>query len=366
VSTSPETLAPRPTVRRMRGSTLRWTGTTSITVVTVALFLLSWAIAPGTISVSAMDSLLPFAGILAIAALGQTIVIMLRGIDLSLPGTMTVAALVGSQYANTHAGGIFAAMVLMAIISVAVGTVNGISIAVFSVTPLVATLATNTILLGAALAYTGGVPARAPKDVADFALSKTLAISNTAWLAVLLLVVTMFVTVRTVWGRRVIAVGANEVTARASGVRVVQIKISGYIAAALCYSGAGILLAGYVNTPNINAGTSFLLPAISAVVLGGTTLTGGRGNLLGTAIGALFLSQLTQLVLSLGAPSSTQLLVQAGIIAVAVSVQQVDFGRPSGLTRSRRRTSGDQLNGTHPPTPNLSNRTPTTRPKSKS
>nr|WP_271211811.1 ABC transporter permease [Rhodococcus wratislaviensis] len=301
-----------------------WNGTSSVIAITVALFLFSWLIAPGSISGSAIDSLLPFAGILAIAAIGQTIVVMLKGIDLSLPGMMTLAALVSSQYAQDH-GSILAALLVVAAIAAVVGLVNGIVVSAFSVTPLVATLAVNAVLMGAALAYSGGTPTRAPQSVSDFALEKTVGVSNTVWLAVLLMIVTVFATGRTAWGRRVVAVGSNERTARAAGVRTSRIKISGYVAAALCYSGAGVLLAGYVSTPNTNAGTSYLLPAIAAVVVGGTALTGGRGNIIGTAVGALFLSQLTQLVLSLGAPSSTQFLVQAVVIAVAVGAQQLDL-----------------------------------------
>ncbi|MDJ0415960.1 ABC transporter permease [Rhodococcus opacus] len=301
-----------------------WNGTSSVIAITVALFLFSWLIAPGSISGSAIDSLLPFAGILAIAAIGQTIVVMLKGIDLSLPGMMTLAALVSSQYAQDH-GSILAALLVVAAIAVVVGLVNGIVVSAFSVTPLVATLAVNAVLMGAALAYSGGTPTRAPQSVSDFALEKTVGVSNTVWLAVLLMIVTVFATGRTAWGRRVVAVGSNERTARAAGVRTSRIKISGYVAAALCYSGAGVLLAGYVSTPNTNAGTSYLLPAIAAVVVGGTALTGGRGNIIGTAVGALFLSQLTQLVLSLGALSSTQFLVQAVVIAVAVGAQQLDL-----------------------------------------
>ncbi|MDI9948001.1 ABC transporter permease [Rhodococcus sp. IEGM 1305] len=301
-----------------------WNGTSSVIAITVALFLFSWLIAPGSISGSAIDSLLPFAGILAIAAIGQTIVVMLKGIDLSLPGMMTLAALVSSQYAQDH-GSILAALLVVAAIAVVVGLVNGIVVSAFSVTPLVATLAVNAVLMGAALAYSGGTPTRAPQSVSDFALEKTVGVSNTVWLAVLLMIVTVFATGRTAWGRRVVAVGSNERTARAAGVRTARLKISGYVAAALCYSGAGVLLAGYVSTPNTNAGTSYLLPAIAAVVVGGTALTGGRGNIIGTAVGALFLSQLTQLVLSLGAPSSTQFLVQAVVIAVAVGAQQLDL-----------------------------------------
>ena len=167
----------------------------------MALFVFSWLIAPGSVSGSAIDSLLPFAGILAIAAIGQTIVVMLKGIDLSLPGMMTLAALVSSKYAADH-GSILAALVVVAVLAVVVGVVNGVVVSVFSVTPLVATLAVNAILMGAALAYSGGTPTRAPQSVSDFALEKTLGVSNTVWLAVALMIVTVFATGRAAWGRR--------------------------------------------------------------------------------------------------------------------------------------------------------------------
>jgi ribose transport system permease protein len=317
--------SPITPTRFATGPRLRWPASTPVCVVTVALFVLSWIIAPGSVSRSSIDSMLPFAGILAIAAVGQTLVVMLRGIDLSVPGMMTLGALVSSQFAAEHGNNVLAALVVVAIIGILVGILNGIVVTVFSVTPLVATLAVNSGLVGAAIAYTGGTPTRAPDAVAAFSLDKTIGVSNTVWLAIALVCVTAVAASKTVWGRRLVAVGSNERTARSAGVRVTAVKISGYVAAALCYAGAGVVLAGYVSAPNTNAGNSYLLPAIAAVVVGGTALTGGRGSVIGSAVGALFLSQLTQLVLSLGAPSSTQLIVQAAVIAVAVTLQGVDL-----------------------------------------
>lgn len=330
-TTPTPTQTPEPAARFTSSRKLGLPAFAPVLIVTIALFLLSWIIAPGSVSKSSIDSLLPFAGILAIAAVGQTLVVMLRGIDLSLPGMMTLAALVSSQYAAEHDDNLPQALVVVAVIAVIVGIVNGIIITAFSVTPLVATLAMNAGLFGAALAYSGGTPTRAPDAVASFALDKTIGVSNTVWVAVALVAITAVATSKTTWGRRIIAVGSNERAARAAGVRVTGIKISGYVAAALCYSGAGVVLAGYVSTPNTNAGNPYLLPAIAAVVVGGTALVGGKGTIVGTALGALFLSQLTQLVFSLGAPSSTQFIVQAIVIAVAVAAQGVDLRRVGDL-----------------------------------
>lgn len=302
---------------------------------TIGIFLLSWIIAPGSVSGSAINAMLPFAAILAIAAIGQTLVIMLRGIDLSVPGMITVAALVSSQFA-AQSGSVVLALLVVAAIAIAVGIVNGFVITFFNVTPLVVTLAMNAALMGFALFYTGGTPSRAPDAVADFSLAKTLGVSNTVLLAAALVVVVALAVNRTTWGRRLAATGSNERAARASGVPVTRVKISGYVGAALCYAGAGVLLAGYVGTPNTNAGNPYLLPSIAAVVVGGTSLAGGKGAVVGTALGAIFLSQLDQLVLSLGAPASTQLIIQAVVVAVAVSTQAFDIRRFVSRFRPRR------------------------------
>jgi ribose transport system permease protein len=133
-----------------------------------------------------------------------------------------------------------------------------------------------------------------------------------------------------------VSVGASVQAARAAGVRVELARLSTYMAAAVCYAVAGIVLAGYLSTPNIGMGESYLLPTVAAVVVGGTALTGGRGNIVGTAVAAVFLTQLTQLVLSMGAPTSTQLVIQSAVIAIAAALQVRDRESMLAFLRSRR------------------------------
>jgi ribose transport system permease protein len=199
---------------------LRWPSSGPVAVITVGLFVLSWFMAPGSVSKSAIDSLLPYAGILAISAVGQTIVVMLRGIDMSVPGMVSLGALVSSKYAADHNDDVSAAVLVVLVIAVAVGVVNGVIITGFNVTPLVATLAVNAGLMGAAIAYTGGSPSRAPDVVASFALDRTLGLSNTVWLAVVLVAGVAVATSRTTWGRRLAAVGSNDKAAHGAGIRV--------------------------------------------------------------------------------------------------------------------------------------------------
>jgi len=300
-----------------------------IVLITVVLFAVSAVVAPGTVSRSGIDSTLPFAGILAIAAVGQAIVVMMGGIDLSLPGMMTLAAMVTSQFAADNGDNIWLALAVVAAIAVVSGAINGVLVVVFEVTPLIATLAMNAGLLGAAFAYSGGTPTSAPDGLTDFALAKTLGVSHTVWVAVAVVAITAFLVGQTVWGRRLIAVGTNRRAARTSGLRWRSVSIGGYVLAALCYSAAGVVLAGFVSSPGTTAGNPYLLPSIAAVVVGGTPLIGGKGTIIGASVGAIFFTQLRQLVFALGAPSSSQLLVQALVIGVAATLQV----RGSGVSR---------------------------------
>lgn len=299
----------------------------SIWYATALLFLVSWVLAPGSVSSTSINAMLPFAGILAIAAVGQTLVIMQRGIDLSVVGMITLAGMGICEFYASRGTSLAVALLFIAVVAVVVGLVNGLVIGYLRVSPLVATLAMNAILIGAAIHYSGGSPSRAPGGLSSFAEAEFLGISTTVWIALGVVALVAFVIARTVWGRRFVVVGASVPAARATGIAIEWYQLSAYVAAALCYAAAGVVLAGLLNTPNVGMGDEYLLASIAAAVVGGTALTGGKGNILGTAVGALFLTQLTQLVLSMGAPTSTQLVIQSVVIAVAAAIQVLDRER---------------------------------------
>jgi ribose transport system permease protein len=130
-------------------------------------------------------------------------------------------------------------------------------------------------------------------------------------------------------GRRFELVGENPRSAEIIGIPVRRFVISAYWLAGALAAAAGVLLAGLLRTPTLTAGDAYLLPSIAAVVLGGTALTGGRGSLVGTALGALFLAQLTQLVQTFTTLTAVQNIVQALIIGVGI-VAQLQLGGTSG------------------------------------
>jgi ribose transport system permease protein len=296
----------------------------AIWFVTAILFVASPLIAPDSLSQAAIFSMLPFAAISALVAVGQTLVVQQRGLDLSIPGAISLAALLVTKFPNQADALLPAAIVLALAVGALVGLVNGLTVALFGVAPFVATLGVNALLLGFVQWYSGGSPTGAAGALNQWALATTGGLPNTVVLTVVLIALAQTTLLWTVSGRRFEAVGANPTAATAAGIRVFRYLVSSYVLAGICYAIAAILLAGFLKTPGVFIGDTYLLPSVAAVVLGGTALTGGVGNLAASAIAALFLTQLGQLALSIGAPTAVQLLIQSGAIAVGMGLREVN------------------------------------------
>ena len=305
---------------------------------TALLFAVSPLIDPGSLNASALTSTLPFAALLAIAAMGQTLVIQQRGLDLSVPGMISLATILITKYPNQLDSRLPEGLALVALACVLSGALSGFAVTKLRITPLVATLGVNAILLGTILQVTNGTSTAAPPPaLVSFAFGKTGGIPNTAIVAAVLACIVAALFRATAAGRRFVAVGTNAPAAFVAGIPTNAYVFATYILASLFYGVAAILLAGYVGTPGLSAGNNYLLPSITAVVLGGASLAGGSGSVIGTAVGALFLIQLQQDVFGAGAPSSVQYLIQAGVIALAMTLRTARVGRISSALL--RRTS---------------------------
>jgi ribose transport system permease protein len=294
----------------------------------VILLLVSAVVAPGTVTKGSLLSMLPFAGILAIVATGQTLVIQQRGLDMSATGMVSLAGVLMAHLGMVH-DSIAAAVVLTFVAGAAVGVLNGTLVSRLSITPLVATLAVNSLLIGGVRTLTGNVPIAVPKVMEQIAHASLFGVPANVLFAVVFVFVAWILTQRTTLGRRFIAVGVNPAAAHAAGVPIVRYQIGAYLASGVCFSAAGMLLAGLIGSASPVAGNDYLMPAIAAVVVGGTKFTGGKGSVVATAVAALFMAQLGQMVLALGAGPAMQLLVQACAILLAITVRHL----PSALRR---------------------------------
>jgi ribose transport system permease protein len=301
---------------------------------TALLFAVSPLIAGGSDGTSALRSTLPFAAILAIIGIGQTLVIQQRGLDLSVPGIVSLSAILVTKLSDGSDSGLLTAIIVVIAASALAGLVSGLAVTRLGITPLVATLGVNALLLGTILQITGGSSsASAPPALASFAFGRVLGVSYLVLIALALVAGVAFVLRRTTAGRRFVAIGTSAPAARAAGMPVRGYQLATYSIAAVCYGVAGVLVAGYLQTPGLSAGNNYLLPSIAAVVLGGTSLAGGSGSVLATAIGALFLTQLQQVVFGAGAPASVQLLIQSIAIGLGMALRSVPWRRWFGGSR---------------------------------
>lgn len=287
---------------------------------TVVLFAISAWAAPGTLTTGSLLAMLPFAGILALVATGETVVIQQRGLDMSAAGMVSLAGVLAAVFGYAS-GSTMVAVGGALICGAGVGVANGFLCARLNITPLVATLAVNALLIGGVRTLTGNAPISAPESIQAFSHSSLLGLPNSLWLAVLFIAVVAVMTRRTPLGRRFVGVGVNPRAASAAGIAVLRYQIGAYVVSGLCFAVAGILLAGYIGNASHTAGNDYLLPAIAAVVVGGTPFTGGRGSVVASGIAALFMAQLGQLVLALGAGPAVQLLVQALAILLATTLR---------------------------------------------
>jgi ribose transport system permease protein len=307
---------------------------------TALLFLVSPLLAPGSLDHSALLGMLPFAAILAIVAAGQTLVVQQRGLDLAVPGVFSLAAVLVAKAGAGDNGKLPVALLLVAAMCAVAGLVSGLVITRLGITPLIATLGVNALLTGALLQYSGGAaPQASPPELTTLAGGKVLGVPNTVLVAIVVIIAATFLVRRTTLGRRFVATGASPRAAFAAGIHVRRQETLTYVVAALLYGAAGVLLAGFLQTPGLQPGESYLLPSIAAVVLGGTSLAGGNGSVAATAVGALFLTQLGQVVLGMGAATSVQFLIQGAIVALGMGLRNVPWARlrPVNTKNSRRR-----------------------------
>lgn len=298
----------------------------AIWIATALLFAISPLVASGSLSHSALQAMLPFAGILAVAAIGQTLVIQQGGLDLSVAGLFSLGAVLVVTVPGGHSGDLPLALAVVVAAGLGGGLLNGLAVTRLGITPLVATLGSNAIFIGAVLQITGGsIDFKATRNWQTFTADKVAGIPVLAILALaLLLIVAAFIT-RTVWGRRFVLVGSSPLAARAAGLAVERYQLMSYVIAGVSYAFAGALLSGYLQSPPLLPGNEYLLPTIAAVVLGGTALGGGRGSVIATAGGVLFLSQLEQVVSALGAQISVEYLIQGAIVALGMGLRNVPW-----------------------------------------
>jgi ribose transport system permease protein len=296
--------------------------------------------APAALSGVALRAVAPYGAVLGIAALGQMLVIMTGGIDLSVPGTMSLAAVIVVGVGDGSDERIVVAIATAVAAAAIVGLVNGVLIGGLKLNGLIITLAVGLIVVGVVNRYGSKFPVQSPvpKGLSEWTSTRILGVSPVFWIGVGLTLLLIVGLRYTATGRRFQGVGANPVASHVLGVRVTVNQILAYVAAAICYAIAGVALAGLIRTPGVAVGTQYLLGPIAAVVIGGASLTGGLASPLSTFAAALFLTGLNQMLRTMGLPTALQFVVFGAVIigGMLVSGDRIVRG-VEHLLRERRR-----------------------------
>lgn len=298
----------------------RWRRSVGIWVGTGLLFILSSIVEPHSLGQSALAAMWPVTAALILAALGQTLVVQQRGIDLSVPGFISLTAILVSHLPNGNTGKLGSAILLAYGVAFAAGVFNGFMVTRIGIPPIVQTLGINAVLFGVDIGISGGAPTQTTSALESFASANVLGIPMPLAIALASVVVIEFLVKRTSVGRRFEACGVNAAAGRAAGLQDARYQFSAYIGAALLYCTAGVLLAGVISQPAPFQGTSYLLTSVAAVVLGGTSLLGGPGSAVASCMGAIFLGQLQSFIIGTGASAADQTLVEAGVLAVGIAI----------------------------------------------
>lgn len=259
----------------------------------------------------------------AIIAAGMTFAILTGGIDISVGSALAFAGAVGAQLVLSGLP-IWIILPAVLLIGIAAGLINGILIARANLQPFIATLVTQTILRGATLVFTSGKPISFSTSSPAGASFKWIGAGSIGpvpvpvILMILVFVILWFVLNHTAFGRYIYAVGGNEEAAKLSGVNTMWVKVSAYVICGVTTAIAALIVTARLTSAQPSAGEGYELDAIAAVVLGGTSMLGGQGDILGTIVGALIIGILNNSLNLMNVSSYYQTIIKGLVILFAV------------------------------------------------
>lgn len=287
----------------------------------IAVWLATMAFTRGTGGYEILVAALSFASFTVIVGLGQMFVISTGpgNVDLSIPATITLAGAIAMKVMDTDNARLLIGVLSALGIGFAVGSFNYALIRLLRIPPIIATLSSSFLILSTAIAYGRGIRIKPPPLLADFA---TMRVADVPLLALCTLLFTLaagLLLSRTVYGRSVLAIGQNMRAAWLAGVRVDRVRYATYVLSAVFASICGIVLSGFSGGAALNMGEEYLLASIAVVVIGGTSVAGGRANVPGIWGAALFMYLLVTMLNTFGASAGIRLIL-TGLIIIAVIV----------------------------------------------
>jgi ribose/xylose/arabinose/galactoside ABC-type transport system permease subunit len=316
MSTSAEIAPPAGPSRSARALLARF----GVVLVMPVLLGLGGLLSPAFVSTGNLSNLLLQFAPLAIVAMGQSLVMIVRGLDLSVASMMATAAVIATGFSGSDRD-VAVIVAATAVGAFATGVLNGVLVTKRHVSPFLATLATMILLQGFRFAYTQGAPSgNVPPLLRVLGSGKLGGIPYNALVLLGLATMLAIVLHRSAFGRRIFIVGGNPVTGRLFGISSDLVTIACYVISSCLAAIAGLLLSGYVGLVDNWVGQGYELDSIVACVVGGVSLKGGRGSIWGALTGAAVIVVLANEVLLLGVPIQVQMIIKGAVIVVAAAL----------------------------------------------
>ena len=283
---------------------------------------------PGFASLSHIRTVFLESALIGIVALGQTLVVITGGIDLSVAWMMTIGAYMVSNLVNSSNANLVWGIPLMLVVTFGLGALNGFCISCLRVPAIVMTLGMNIILQGALVARTQGSPGQsAPPLLLTLGQKNLFGIPYLVIIWIVMTVVVMLALFKMKYGRKLFAIGNNATVAKYSGIRVDNTIILSYAISGMTAGIAGALLAGKVGSCYLAMGDTYQFQSIAAVAIGGTSMLGGKGNYLGTVAGSLTITILLGILVALNLPFGVQTMAYGLIVLISVIVSVVSSNK---------------------------------------
>lgn len=300
-----------------------------IYIVLVSVLIIASIMSPGYLKITHVASMLRIASFLGLVCIGQNLVMLTGSIDMSVAAVITLGNILGAQVLMGKDANILTALLIVIVAGLAVGICTSFGVSKLNIPAFIMTLGMSSIVEGFAMVYTGGAPKGSTSPALTRMTSSNMVgvFSGTAVLWLVIAAGFILFMRYTKFGRNVYAVGANPVAAKFSGINVRMTKAAIFIIAAVIYALVGFLLVGYTGTTYLEVGDTYHPNNVAAVIIGGTSVKGGKGGYFGTIAGVLLMVILTDFLTVLNVQESLRQVIQGVILILLIVLYAKDKER---------------------------------------
>lgn len=326
-----------------RGSNRRGLSSEAFTFIVLlgliaAMILLSPLVSPSLGGLDQIGAILILSSFLIVVAFGQQMVVLVGGLDLSVASTMTLGGILAFSWMSDSSAALVWTIPVILALTACVGALNGLGVTMLKVPPFIMTLAMGIVVYSVCLGYTGGTPrGQASPYLAQLFSTRIGGVAPILILMFVLIVAASLLQARTAFGRKLYAIGTSPVAAFMAGLKVKRLTIATYAISGAAAGLAGILMVGYAGGATLVMGQPYLMPSIAAIIVGGTSILGGRGIYPNAVAGAVLLTTFSTIISALQIAEAWRTIIYGLLILIAIMALRDEIYMWAGRFKSGSR-----------------------------